>query len=135
MQADIRNELMEIQRGFTQLGVSVAVAFIGLSVVCLIFACTNYIEYRNEIAVEYKRFFGTAPEGELSMASLNGPEEKMKNWNRLKEFRYRSVDQSLYLAVMCVASSLIALFFWFAVGWSYVAIECWSKSRKPTAET
>jgi len=113
---------MEIQQGFNRIGISVAIAFVGLSIISLIFAATNYIEYRSEIAIEYKKFFGIELEEQSAFFLLHGPEEKMRHWNKFKEFRYRSVGESLQLSKMCLASSVIALLFWFLVGRAYVTL-------------
>ncbi len=113
---------MEIQQGFNRIGLSVAIAFLGLAAVCLIVAASNYVEYRREIAVEYKKFFGQAADPASALALLDGPEHKLKSWERFKDLRFRSVGQSLNLAVMCIIASFIALVFWFAVGRIYVAM-------------
>jgi hypothetical protein len=120
---------MEIQQGFNRIGISVAIAFLGLAVVCLLVAGSNYIEYRQEIAAEYKKYFGDAGEDDNALALLDGPEHRSKGWERLKDLRFRSVDQSLNLAVMCVVSGLLALIFWFAVGRAYVAASAYHRRR------
>ena len=125
---------MDIQQGFNRIGIAVSITFLGLSVICFIIAGMNYLEYLNEIAIEYQRFFGASPEGQNdALLMLDSPEEKMKNWNTFKELRYRSVEQSLALAMMCIGAALIALIFWFLTGRAYVALA--SRRRQGKAGT
>jgi len=121
---------MGIQQGFNRIGISVSLAFIGLSVICLLFAGSNYLEFRNEIAVEYERRYGQSQQDQLSFSAFDAPEEKIRDWNRFKELRFRSVRQALKLSIMCVVSAIIALIFWFLVGQIYVLLSYWLHLRK-----
>jgi len=121
---------MDIQQGFNRIGFSVAIAFAGLSLVCLIAASANYLEYRHNVAIAYKKHFGKSPETESALSFLNSAEENLKSWERFKGMRYRSVDRALVLAVMCIVAGVIALVFWMAVGRLYVEL---SKRRRRAA--
>ena len=126
---------MGIQEGFNRIGISVALAFLGLSLICLMLAASNYLEYRSEIAVEYEKRYGKPLQDELSDPVLDGGEKRMRDWNRFKELRFRSVGQALNLAIMCVVSAFIALIFWFLVGQIYTLLSYWVRLRKTKSKT
>ena len=113
---------MEIQQGFNRIGVSVAIAFIGLSLVCLAIGGKNYLEYQHELAVAYPKFFGSTQRETSALALLNGPQDRIANWRRFQDLRFRPVDQALKLGVMCLLASIVSLLFWIAVGRIYVFV-------------
>ncbi len=113
---------MTIQQGFNRIGLAVAAAFVGLSLICAIAAATNYLEYRSEVAAAHQKFFGNNPDVKAAIDLLKTPDERAESWNRFKQMRYRSVEQALNLALMCLLAGIIALVFWFAVGRAYVFV-------------
>ena len=110
---------MNVQQGFNRIGLTVATVFAFFAVVCLIVAGSNYVEYRSGIAAERERFFGQskAQATVFSDAPVQLPSNKQRSWDRFKANRFRSVEQSLDLAAMCLVSGIIAIIFWWSVGW------------------
>ena len=124
---------MDIQQGFNRIGVAVSITFLILSVICVIIAGMNYLEYSNEVAIEQKRLSGASTkEKSETFFMLDGPEEKMKSLDAFRKLRYRSVEQSLDLAMMCIWAALSALVFWFLVGRAYIALS--HRWRQPKAQ-
>lgn len=107
---------MNVQQGFNRIATSVAGAFLVLAAVCLFVAGLNYIEYRSEIATEYASRFGGDPD-RIRQERFMLPHEKRKNWETFKTDRFRSVDRSLYLSVICLIAALVSAIFWWSIGW------------------
>lgn len=113
---------MNVRQGFNRIGVSVAIAFVALAAISLSIAGINYLEYRDEVAVEYGKRFGEASGPDRDRAIIAEPGQSRRNWDTFRANRYRSVQQALDLAVMCIVAGAIALIFWAVVGWLSVVI-------------
>ena len=119
---------MTIRQGFNRLGISVAIAFLGLAVVCLCFAGSNYLQYRSEIARELQQRMQSPAALSGAASPRNVAEVRAKlisssGWLRFANGRYRSVDQALDLAGLCVLAAIVSFFFWNAIGWFFVWLE------------
>ena len=110
---------MNVQQGFNRIGLTVATVFAVFAGVCLIIAGSNYVDYRSEIATERQRIFGQSTDATpiSDGAPIQLPSNKQRSWERLKANRFRSVEQSLDLAAMCLVSGIVAIIFWWSVGW------------------
>ncbi len=111
---------MTIRQGFNRLGVSVAIAFLGLAVVCLLSAGTNYAQYRSEIAQELQIRTDAQSRNSDEVAAIRSQITNSADWARFTTGRYRSVEQALDLAGLCVLAAIISFFFWGAIGWLFV---------------
>ena len=112
---------------------TVAIVFAICAAVCLAVAGSNYVDYRSGIAAERERIFGQKKD----RASLAGsampvrlPANTRRSWERFKANRFRSVAQSLDLAAMCVVSGIIALVFWWSIGWLSVLIRSGARQKQ-----
>lgn len=114
---------MTIRQGFNRLGVSVAIAFLGLAVVCLLSAGSNYLQYRSEIEHELQIRSAAEASTLAKQATVRAQLVASNAWQRFARARYRSVDQALDLAGLCVLAAIISVFFWSAVGWIFARIE------------
>ena len=113
---------MTIRQGFHRLGVSVAIAFIGLSLVSLFFAAANYWQYSIEIGRELPKWTKSRAGTSQDLAAAKAAVVKSADWQRFKTARYRSVGQALDLAGLCLLASLISLIFWNAIGLLYTRL-------------
>lgn len=110
---------MTIRQGFNRLGVSVAIAFLGLSLVCLCFAASNYLQYSSEIELELQRRTQSNTASSADLELVRAAVMNTNDWLRFASGRYRSVDQALDLAALCVLASLLSFIFWNAIGWMF----------------
>ena len=112
---------------------TVAMVFAICAVVCLFVAGSNYVDYRSGIAAEHERRFGqkTNPATQTGSATpVRLPTDERRNWERFKANRFRSVEQSLDLAAMCLVSGMVALVFWWSIGWLSVLMRSETRQRQ-----
>lgn len=114
---------MTIGQGFNRLGVSVAIAFLGLSVVSLCFAASGYWRYSTKIEYEIQRRIERPGASASQQAAARAQLVSSEAWSRFTNARFRSVDRALDLAGLCVLASMIAFLFWNAVGWVFMRFE------------
>ncbi|MEM9358480.1 MAG: hypothetical protein AAGB04_20020 [Pseudomonadota bacterium] len=113
---------MTIRQGFNRLGVSVAIAFMGLAVVCLLSAGANYVQYRSEIAYELQLRVVAQSKSPANVAAIQSQITNSPDWARFTTGRYRSVEQALDLAGLCVVAAIVSFIFWSAIGWIFVRL-------------
>ncbi len=114
---------MTIRQGFNRLGVSVALVFLGLAFVCLCFGGSSYLQYRSEIAQELTRRAQASAGAGRSQDEVRAQIAASDAWIRFARGRYRSVEQALDLAGMCLLASLISFLFWCGMGWLFGRLE------------
>ncbi|MGI9422007.1 MAG: hypothetical protein ACR2PA_02360 [Hyphomicrobiaceae bacterium] len=107
---------MTLREGFNRLGISVALTFVVLAVVCIGAAGSNYVNYRSELVRELERRSQDravmAVDAEVRRQAVrNSPE-----WTNLTTVRFKSVRQSLQLSGLCVIASVLSLLFWCGIG-------------------
>ena len=114
---------MTIRQGFNRLGVSVAIAFLGLSVVCLLAAGSNYLQYSSEIEQELTKQAKARATPTSDINTIRAKVVATNGWQRFTQARYRSVDQALDLSGLCVLAAIISVLFWYAIGWIFARFE------------
>ena len=114
---------MTIRQGFNRLGVSVAIAFLGLAVVSLCFAGSNYLQYSSEVEQQLQKQMKGRATSPAAQEKIRAEVIATPGWQRFAQARYRSVDQALDLAGLCVLAAIISVIFWNAVGWIFARFE------------